>query len=228
MQGEDQVFVATCLFAARKISTLGDSNLYHRRLLPDNSNLSRQRQTLMNKQLTTSRMVALVVANTTPGLRRDRLLRRVFLRTLSSALSRPFMVANPQQRKEFIELMQAEVFPYMPHSVLSELGDIQRLRMLTASKGTAEDLVKLNRVLRAPIELGEGDLPTYTLGAHLDGVLSPGDRQVGAPRLPALPTLCEISISRSRLILKAERRRGRRLRRTAWPGRLASRKLKRC
>ena len=76
MQGEDQVFVATCLFAARKISTLGDSNLYHRRLLPDNSNLSRQRQTLMNKQLTTSRMVALVVANTTPGLRRDRLLRR--------------------------------------------------------------------------------------------------------------------------------------------------------
>jgi hypothetical protein len=202
VQGEDQVFVATCLFAARKISTLGDSNLYHRRLLPDNSNLSRQRQTLMNKQLTTSRMVALVVANTTPGLRRDRLLRRVFLRTLSSALSRPFMVANPQQRKEFIELMQAEVFPYMPHSVLSELGDIQRLRMLTASKGTAEDLVKLNRVLRAPIELGEGDLPTYTLGAHLDGVLSPGDRQVGAPRLPALPTLCEISISRSRLILK--------------------------
>ena len=88
----------------------------------------------------------------------------------------------------------------MPHSVLSELGDIQRLRMLTASKGTAEDLVKLNRVLRAPIELGEGDLPTYTLGAHLDGVLSPGDRQVGAPRLPALPTLCEISIP-SRLIL---------------------------
>jgi hypothetical protein len=202
VQGEDQVFVASCLFAARKISTLGESDLYHRRLLPDNSNLSRQRQTLMNKQLTTSRMVALVVANTTPGLRRDRLLRRVFVRTLSSALNRPFMVANPKERNEFIELMQAEVFPYMPHSVLSELEDQQRLRMLTASKGTAEDLVELNRVLRAPMKHGEGDLPTYTLGAHLDRVLSPGDRQVSVPRLPALPTLCELTVSRRRLTLK--------------------------
>jgi glycosyltransferase involved in cell wall biosynthesis len=202
VQGEDQVFMASCLFAARKISILGDRDLYHRRLLPDNSNLSRQRQTLGNKRLTASRMVALVVANTTPGLRRDRLLRRVFLRTLPPALNRPFMVANNTDRNEFIEVMQAEVFPHMPHSVLSELGDRQRLRMLTARVGTAEDLVELNRVLRAPVRYGEGDLPTYTLGAHLDQLLSPGDRQVGTPRLPAPPTLCEVSISRRRLTLK--------------------------
>jgi glycosyltransferase involved in cell wall biosynthesis len=202
VQGEDQVFMASCLFAARKISILGERDLYHRRLLPDNSNLSRQRQTLSNKRLTASRMVALVVANTTPGLRRDRLLRRVFLRTLPPALNRPFMVANSTERNEFIEVMQAEVFPYMPHSVLSELGDRQRLRMLTARVGTAEDLVELNRVLRAPVKYGEGDLPTYTLGAHLDQLLSPGDRQVEAPRLPAPPTLCEVLISRRRLILK--------------------------
>jgi len=202
VQGEDQVFIASCLFAARKISILGDRDLYHRRLLPGNSNLSRQLQTLMNKQLTSSRMVALVVANTTPGRRRDRLLRRVFVRTLPPALNRPFMVANSRQRNEFIEVMQAEVFPYMPDSVLSELGDRQRLRMLTARVGTAEDLVELNRVLRSPVKYGEGDLPTYTLGAHLDRLLSPGDRQVGAPRLPAPPTLCEVSISRRRLILK--------------------------
>jgi poly(ribitol-phosphate) beta-N-acetylglucosaminyltransferase len=202
VQGEDQVFMASCLFAARKISILSDDELYHRRLLSDNSNLSRQLQTLMNKQLTSSRMVALVVANTTPGLRRDRLLRRVFVRTLCPALNRPFMVANPQERSEFIEVMQAEVFPHMPYSVLGELGDPQRLRMLTASVGTAEDLVELNRVLRAPLEHGEGDLPTYTLGARLDGLLSPGDRQVGAPRLPASPILCEVSISRRRLTLR--------------------------
>jgi hypothetical protein len=202
VQGEDQVFMATCLFAARKISILGDRDLYHRRLLPDNSNLSRQRQTLMNKQLTTSRMVALVVANTTPGPRRDRLLRRVFVRTLAPALTRPFMVANSEQRNEFIEVMQAEVFPYLPHLVLGELGDPQRLRMLTARIGTAEDLVELNHLLRAPVKHGEEDLPTYTLGAHLDRLLSPGDRQVGAPRLTASPTLCEASISRRRLTLK--------------------------
>jgi glycosyltransferase involved in cell wall biosynthesis len=202
VQGEDQVFMASCLFAARKISILGDRDLYHRRLLPDNSNLSRQRQTLGNKRLTASRMVALVVANTTPGLRRDRLLRRVFLRTLPPALNRPFMVANATERNEFIEVMQAEVFPHMPHSVLSELGDPQRLRMLTARVGTASDLVELNRVLRVPVRYGEGDLPTYTLGAHLDQLLSPGDRQVGTPRLPAPPTLCEVSVSRRRLTLK--------------------------
>ena len=58
VQGEDQVFMASCLFAARKISILSDTDLYHRRMLTDGSNLSRQRQTLANKRLTTSRMVA--------------------------------------------------------------------------------------------------------------------------------------------------------------------------
>ncbi|HEX3200039.1 MAG TPA: glycosyltransferase family 2 protein [Propionibacteriaceae bacterium] len=199
VQGEDQVFIASCLFAARKISILGERDLYNRRLLPDNSNLSRQPQTLSNKRLTTSRMVALVVANTAPGLRRDRLLRRVFVRTLPPALNRPFMLANTTERNEFIKVMQAEVFPYLPHSVLGELGDRQRLRMLTARVGTAEDLVALNRVLSGPLKHGEGDLPTYTLGAHLDRLLDPGDRQVGAPRMPTPPTLCEVSISRRRL-----------------------------
>jgi hypothetical protein len=201
VQGEDQVFLATCLFAARKISILGGRNLYNRRLLPDNSNLSRQRQTLANKQLTTTRMVALVVANTTPGERRDRLLGRVFVRTLSSALTRPFMAASPEERMEFLEVMQAEVFPYMPHSVLGELGDPQRLRMITAKIGKAEDVVELNRVLRKPLSYGDGDLPTYTLGPHLDQLLSVEDRQAGAPRLPSSPTLCDVSISRRRLTL---------------------------
>jgi hypothetical protein len=202
VQGEDQVFMGTCLFAARKISILGGKDLYNRRLLPDKRNLSRQPQTLSNKQLTTSRMVGLVVANTPPGQRRDRLLRRVFVRTLSSALNRPFIAASSQERKEFLEVMQAEVFPYMPRSVLGELGDLQRLRMITAEIGTDEDLVELNRVLRKGVEHGEGgDLPTYTLGPHLDQLLSMEERQAGAPRLATLPTLCEVSISRKRLTL---------------------------
>jgi hypothetical protein len=202
VQGEDQVFMANCLFAARKISIVGGKDLYNRRLLPDNRNLSRQPQTLSNKQLTTSRMVGLVVANTRAGQRRDQLLRRVFLRTLSPALNRPFMTASSQDRKEFLEVMQAEVFPYMPHSVLGELGDLQRLRMITAQIGTAEDLVELNRVVRKGIKHGEGgDLPTYTLGPHLDQLLSVEERQVEAPRLATSPTLCQLSISRNRLTL---------------------------
>ena len=62
---------------------------------------------------------------------------------------------------------------------------------------------------------GEGDLPTYTLGAHLDQLLSPGDRQVGTPQLPAPPTICEVSISRRRLTLKV------RVDRAASAGRLS-------
>ena len=201
VQGEDQVFMASCLFAARKISILGEKDLYHRRMLADGSNLSRQRQTLANKRLTTSRMVAVIVANTTPGSRRDRLLRRVFVRTLPPALNRPFMAAQPGERKEFLEVMRAEVFPYLSHSVLGELGDQQRLRVLTARTGAAEDLVELNRVLRRPAEYGDGELPTYRLGPKLDQLLSAEERQVGAPRLATEPILCRASLSRNRLTL---------------------------
>lgn len=41
-------------------------------------------------------------------------------------------------------------------SVLSELGDRQRLRMLTAKVGAPKDLVKLNRVLRQPSRTARG------------------------------------------------------------------------
>jgi Glycosyl transferase family 2 len=202
VQGEDQVFMAALMFAARKISILGGRDLYHRRLLPDGSNLSRQRQTLTNKQLTASRMVELIVANTTPGARRDRLLQRIFVKTLPPALSRPFMIAGAEERQEFLDVMQARVFPYLPPSVFGELGDRQRLRMLTARVGSPKDLVKLNRALRQPLGHGEGELPTYTLGPDLDRLLSPEDRQVGAPRLASPPTLREVSLSRNRLTLK--------------------------
>jgi hypothetical protein len=201
VQGEDQVFMASCLFAASKISILGERDLYHRRLLPDASNLSRQPQTLFNKQLTASRMVRVVVANTTPGSRRDQLLRRVFVRTLPPALNRPFMAARPAERKEFLDVMRAEVFPYLPHAVLGELGDQQRLRMLTAKAGEVADLVELNKVLRSPVRSGQGELPTYTLSPKLNRLLSAEDRQVGAPRLAMEPILCQAFTSRSQLTL---------------------------
>jgi glycosyltransferase involved in cell wall biosynthesis len=201
VQGEDQVFMASCFFAARKISILGERGLYQRRMLEDGSNLSRQRQTLANKRLTASRMVGLVVANTAAGDRRDRLLRRLFIKTLPPALNRPFMLAQPAERDEFLAVMQAEVFPYLPRYVLGELGDRQRLRMVTAKAGQTADLVELNRVLRAPLRYGEGELPTYTLSPKLDRLLSAEDRQVGAPRLATEPILCQATMSRSRLTL---------------------------
>jgi hypothetical protein len=111
------------------------------------------------------------------------------------------MAAQPGERKEFLEVMRAEVFPYLSHSVLGELGDQQRLRVLTARTGAAEDLVELNRVLRRPAEYGDGELPAYRLGPTLDQLLSAEERQVGAPRLATEPILCRASMSRNRLTL---------------------------
>lgn len=74
--------------------------------------------------------------------------------------------------------------------------------MLTARVGSPKDLVNINRVLGHPSLTARGELPTYTLGPDLDRLLSPEDRQVGAPRLALPPTLREASLSRNRLTLK--------------------------
>jgi hypothetical protein len=98
--------------------------------------------------------------------------------------------------------MQAQVFPYMPPSVLCELGDQQRLRMLTARVGSPKDLVNLNRVLGHPSLTARGSSPRTRLALILTGYLVQKNRQVGAPRLALPPTLREASPSRNRLTLK--------------------------
>ena len=54
----------------------------------------------------------------------------------------------------------------MPTFVPRELGDRQRLRMLTAKVGSPKDLVKLNRLLRRNGKARESGLPV-TLGIDL-------------------------------------------------------------
>jgi hypothetical protein len=67
--------------------------------------------------------------------------------------------------------MQAQVFPYMPPSVLCELGDQQRLRMLTARVGSPKDLVNLNRVLGHPSLTARGSSPRTRLALILTAYL---------------------------------------------------------
>ena len=123
------------------------------------------------------------MANTTPGPRRDRLLQRVFVKTLPPLSQRPFMVAGSEERKEFLDVMQAEVFPYLPPSVLAEVGDRQRLRMLTARIGSAEDLVKLNRVLRQPSRTARASCPRTPSAPISTGSLVQKTARSEAPRL---------------------------------------------
>ena len=89
----------------------------------------------------------------------------------------------------------------MPPSVLSELGDRQRLRMLTKGR-YAERSSQAQPSATPTLTYGEGELLTYTLGPDLDRLFSPEDRQVGAPRLASPPKVCETSPSRRPLILK--------------------------
>jgi hypothetical protein len=118
-------------------------------------------------------------------------------------------------------VMQARVFPTCP-SVLRELGDRQRLRMLTAV-GTPKDS-QAQPSATPTLTYGEGELLTYMLGPDLDRLFSPKDRQVGAPRLASPPKVCETSPSRQPLILKvivdeATPLPGSSARRHGWPRR---------
>jgi hypothetical protein len=107
-------------------------------------------------------------------------------------------------------------------SVLRELGDRQRLRILTAKVGTPKDS-QAQPSATPTLTYGEGELLTYTLGPDLDPLFSPEDRQVGAPRLASPPKVCETSPSRRPLILKvivdeATPPPGSSARRYGWPG----------
>lgn len=202
VQGEDQVFMAACMFAATKVSLVADRPCYYRRIRPDGTNLSRQPQTLANKALTCSRMASLVVANTPPGQRRDDLLRRVFVRTLAPALHRPFLAATPQARSAFLDQMQREVLPHLPPAVLAVATDKQRLRLLTARVGTEADLLELNRRLAASMSCDADEVPTYDLGPRLNRLLSLDERRAGAPALPAPPVLRAVERSGRWLTLR--------------------------
>jgi glycosyltransferase involved in cell wall biosynthesis len=148
VQGEDQVFVARCLFAAHRISVLRDYDYYYRRTRGDGQNVSLQSQSLDNKLRTTTRLAALIVANTAPGPRRDALFRRVIVKTLAPALHRPFLRASPADRRRFLAAIRAEVLPHLTEAMLADVTPDFRRRLLAARDGTVEDLVQLNRDLR--------------------------------------------------------------------------------
>jgi hypothetical protein len=171
-QGEDQVFIASCLFAADKITSLRDYIYYYRRLREDGLNTSRQSQTLQNKWLTTSRMAALIVANSVPGQRREDLFQRVMVGTLAPALSRPFMRASPEERNTFLTDLKREVLPHLTTGHLNSAKGPARIRLAVAQLGDADDLAHVNDVLALPARYRTVDgLVTRELGEELDTLL---------------------------------------------------------
>lgn len=179
VQGEDQVFVASCLFTARRVTVLGDYDYYHRHSSPAGTNLSSRTQSLKNKELTTTRVASLIVAHTEPGPRRDAMFERVLLSTLPSGLHHPFLNASADEQSTFLRRIQAEVLPYLTDRHLKKANDRKRLRLAVARAGTVADLLELNRRLAAPLAYTVADgVLSYDLGSRLNWILPSALRHV--------------------------------------------------
>ena len=189
VQGEDQVFVATCLFSAGKISMLNDYHYYYRRRREDGANISRRPQSLDNKRLTTTRMARLITANTKPGARRELMFRRLLVGTLGPALGRTFVSADPVLRAEFLQEIQRDVLPHLTPRVLAKASDKIRLRLLVAATGTAEDLVELHSVLARSAALRvEDQRLVLDLGPRLNALVPSRQRETQETPAPPLPS----------------------------------------
>lgn len=156
VQGEDQVFVASALLSARRVTTLTDDDYYVRiRTRVDGGNLSRQPQTLRNKLLTSTRMTQVVIERVDKD-RQPRFLGRVMIKVLAPGLSGPFMRASEQERAQTLAELQATVLPHLTPGHLKRAPADARMRLLVAAHGTSTDLVELNRWLR---RRQQGELP---------------------------------------------------------------------
>lgn len=145
VQGEDQVFVATALLAARRVSTLTDGDYYLRlRTRPGGGNLSDEPQTLQNKLLTSTRLTQLITDYVPDPRRRRRFMRRVILRVVAPALGRPFMNATESERAAALAELQRTALRELRPQHVEQASDEARLRLLVAARGTSADLVALN------------------------------------------------------------------------------------
>lgn len=175
-QGEDQVFVASCYFVAGKISILTDYDFHYVHGRMTGGNLSRQSQSLENKLLTTTRMAKLIVDHTEPGSRRDAFLGRIVLRTLTPSFGAKFEQASAAEQERFLTTVRNEVLTYVSDDLLAGAADVTRFRLVTAQRGTVDDVVTLYRALRSgtPLRIDEGRLQINVsprLTTLLDGQL---------------------------------------------------------
>ena len=178
VQGEDQIFVATCYFAAKRVSILGDYDYYYVRGRVDGDNLSKKPQSLQNKILTTTRLADLILANVAPS-HQDQYFNRVMIGTLSGALHRAFMLADESERADFLAALKQRVLPYLSDAILDKAPDHRRLRLAMAKYGSVEQLLQLNRLLAGVPHLTVHDgRVSYDLTPELNAQLGDAVRAV--------------------------------------------------
>lgn len=143
VQGEDQVFVATALLAARRVTTLTDDDYYLRRHRTDGTNLSSRPQTLQNKMLTIRRLTDLIVQHVEED-RQPRFFDRVMVRGVAPALAKPFLQSTAAERAEALTELQQVVLPHLAARHLERASEAARMRLQVAAQGTCDDLLALN------------------------------------------------------------------------------------
>lgn len=202
VQGEDQVFVAACCFAAKRISVLADYDYYFVRGRSDGGNLSQSGQTFENKYMTTTRMAALIVENTEPGRQRERYFERVIYRTLAPGLGKPFMSANLAERAMYLSELKEKVLVYMSDDDLKERRDLPRLRLAVARAGSVHDLAALNRLILAGLssKWANGQLQ-LDLGHDLNELVG-NELRIRRNELGSLPVASDFLLGPKELAVK--------------------------
>lgn len=202
IQGEDQVFVAACCFAANRISVLADYDYYFVRGRTDGGNLSQTSQTFENKYMTTTRMAALIVENTEPGRQRERYFQRVIYRTLAPGLGNPFMSASLSDRSKYLSGVKEQVLVHMSNDDLREQRDIPRLRLAVAREGTERDLAALNRLIQSGLKsTWENEQLALDLGHSLNKLVGP-ELRIRRNELNSLPAISALVLNPKGLTLK--------------------------
>ena len=137
---EDQLFVAGCYFAAKRISVLASYDCYYLVRRRDGSNTSFEGLDYPTILRQAAENVALVRAETGPGEVRDRCLARHLKVELLRRINSRFLAADEQAQREMVELARPYAVDWGTPSVLASFRVPDRLQLLAVQQGAVDEL----------------------------------------------------------------------------------------
>ena len=173
---EDQVFILQAYFLAKGISVVGDYVCYHHRRRSGNAASTPWEPAFYYKYVRAN--LDVIERNTTPGLFRDRLMRRVAnIEMLSRLAGKKFVAATSERRAALLAEIRSILEDYMPPDF-----DLQLIPPLRAVAGLARaDRLDL---LVALAKAGERAIPT-AVASSVEWVEERGLRLVVDVTLPS-------------------------------------------
>jgi hypothetical protein len=152
---EDQLFVAGCYFAAKRISVLGSYDCYYLVRRRDGSNTSFEGLDYPTILSQAAENVALVRSQTGPGEVRDRCLARHLKVELLRRINSRFLAAHAHAQREMVELARPYALDWGSPSVLASFRVPDRLQLIAVQRGAVDEL-------RALVEWVDAGAPART------------------------------------------------------------------